>query len=43
VSLAKRELLASAVQADLMLDRYEEIKPSLEDVFLRLVGEEGMQ
>jgi len=41
--LAKRELLASAVQADLMLDRYEEIKPSLEDVFLRLVGEEGMQ
>ena len=43
VSLAKRELLASAVQADLILDRYEEIKPSLEDVFLRLVGEEGMQ
>jgi len=43
VGLAKRELLASAVQADLMLDRYEEIKPSLEDVFLRLVGEEGMQ
>jgi len=31
------------VQADLILDRYEEIKPSLEDVFLRLVGEEGMQ
>jgi len=43
VELAKRELLASAVQAGLMLDRYEEIKPSLEDVFLRLVGEEGMQ
>jgi len=43
VGLAKRELLASAVQADLMLDRFEEIKPSLEDVFLRLVGEEGMQ
>jgi len=43
VGLAKRELLASALQADLMLDRYEEIKPSLEDVFLRLVGEEGMQ
>jgi len=43
VGLAKRGLLASAVQADLMLDRYEEIKPSLEDVFLRLVGEEGMQ
>ena len=43
VALAKRELLASAVQANLVLDRYEEIKPSLEDVFLRLVGEEGMQ
>ena len=43
IELAKRELLVSAVQADLMLDRFEEIKPSLEDVFLRLVGEEGMQ
>lgn len=43
VAFAKRELLASAVQAKLVLDRYEEIKPSLEDVFLRLVGEEGLR
>jgi len=35
--------LASAVQAKLVLNRYEEIKPSLEDVFLRLVGEEGLR
>jgi ABC-2 type transport system ATP-binding protein len=40
---AKRGLLASAVQAGLALDRFEEIKPSLEDVFLQLVGEEGPQ
>jgi len=43
VGLAKRKLMASAVQANLALDRYEEIKPSLEDVFLRLVGEEGLR
>jgi ABC-2 type transport system ATP-binding protein len=41
--VAKRELLASAVAAGLLLDRYEEIRPSLEDVFLQLVGEEGLQ
>jgi hypothetical protein len=41
--LAKRELLGSAVRAGLALDRYEEIRPSLEDVFLQLVGEEGLQ
>jgi ABC-2 type transport system ATP-binding protein len=43
IAQAKRKLLASAVQADLALDRYAEIKPSLEDVFLRLVGEEGLR
>jgi len=43
VPKAKQELLASAVQARLVLDRYEEIKPSLEDVFLHLVGEEGLK
>jgi ABC-2 type transport system ATP-binding protein len=37
---AKRGLLASAVQADLAVERFEEIKPSLEDVFLQLVGAE---
>jgi ABC-2 type transport system ATP-binding protein len=41
--VAKRELLALAVAADLVLDRYEEIRPSLEDVFLQLVGAEGLQ
>jgi len=41
--VAKRELLASAVAAKLALDRYEEIRPSLEDVFLQLVGAEGLQ
>jgi hypothetical protein len=43
VMKAKRELLPSAVQAGLTLDRYEELKPSLEDVFLHLVGEEGLK
>jgi ABC-2 type transport system ATP-binding protein len=38
---AQRELLASAVRAGLVLARYEIVKPSLEDVFLRLVGEGG--
>ena len=38
---AQRELLASAVAAGLALDRYEVVRPSLEDVFLRLVEGEG--
>ena len=41
VEIAKRELLASAVQVALVLTRYEMVKPSLEDVFLRLVDEGG--
>ena len=41
VEIAKRELVASAMQAGLILTRYEMVKPSLEDVFLRLVGEGG--
>jgi len=40
VETAKRELLAAVVQAGLVLTRYEMVRPSLEDVFLRLVGEE---
>ncbi len=32
-------LMASAVQAGLLLTRYEVVRPSLEDVFLQLVGE----
>ncbi len=37
---AKRELLASVTQAGLILTRYEIVRPSLEDVFLQLVGQE---
>lgn len=43
MALAKRELLPSLLQAGLVLNRYEELKPSLEDVFLRLVGGEGLK
>jgi ABC-2 type transport system ATP-binding protein len=39
VEKAKRELMASAVGAGLVLTRYEMVRPSLEDVFLRLVGQ----
>jgi ABC-2 type transport system ATP-binding protein len=38
---AKHALLPAAVQAGLVLTRFEMVKPSLEDVFLRLVGEAG--
>ncbi len=41
VQQAKRELMASAVGAGLVLTRYEMVRPSLEDVFLQLVGEGG--
>ena len=40
VQTAQRELLASAVQAGLVIARYELVRPSLEDVFLRLVRAE---
>jgi ABC-2 type transport system ATP-binding protein len=38
---AKQALLTMAVSAGLILNRYEEIRPSLEDVFLKLVGPES--
>jgi len=41
VDKAKRELLPSAIQSGLVLRRYEMVRPSLEDIFLRLVGEGG--
>jgi ABC-2 type transport system ATP-binding protein len=41
IETAKRELLPSAMQAGLVLTRYEMLQPSLEDVFLRLVGQGG--
>ena len=40
VEMAKTELLKSATQAGIVLNKYEVVKPSLEDVFLELVGEE---
>jgi ABC-2 type transport system ATP-binding protein len=42
VQSAKRELLALALNAGLTLNRYEEVRPSLEDVFLQLVGSENV-
>ena len=41
IATAKRELLPSALAAGLVPIRYEMVRPSLEDVFLRLVAEEG--
>jgi ABC-2 type transport system ATP-binding protein len=40
VDVARRALLGQVVEAGLILRRYEIVKPSLEDVFLRLVGQE---
>ena len=42
VQSAKRDLLALAVNSGISLNRYEEVRPSLEDVFLQLVGSEGL-
>jgi ABC-2 type transport system ATP-binding protein len=39
VDMAKKEMLASINQAGLILNRYEVVRSSLEDVFLQLVGE----
>jgi ABC-2 type transport system ATP-binding protein len=41
VATAKQELLPLALQAGLVLRRYEMVRPSLEDVFLQLVDEGG--
>ena len=42
VQSAKHTLLALAVNSGVVLNRYEEVRPSLEDVFLQLVGSEGL-
>lgn len=42
VQAAKRDLLSLAVNTGLTLNRYEEVRPSLEDVFLHLVGTESV-
>lgn len=41
IEIAQSELMASAVQAELVLTRYEMVKPSLEDIFVQLVGQGG--
>jgi ABC-2 type transport system ATP-binding protein len=41
IQKARNELLPLAVQAGISLTRYEEVRPSLEEVFLQLVGSEG--
>ncbi len=40
--IAKQNLLKNAVEAGLVLNRFEEVRPSLEDVFLQLVGTESV-
>ena len=40
VQASKRTLLALAVNSGIVLNRYEVVRPSLEDVFLQLVGAE---
>ena len=40
VERAKKELLTSIIYANLILTRYEIVRPSLEDVFLQLVSQE---
>ena len=41
VGVARRELLGSALDAGLDLNRYEMVRPSLEDVFLKVVESGG--
>jgi ABC-2 type transport system ATP-binding protein len=43
VEAAKSELLRSITQAGLIINRYEVVRPSLEDVFLQLVGQEEVE
>jgi ABC-2 type transport system ATP-binding protein len=40
---AKRELLPSALQAGLVLTRYQVVTPTLEDVFMRLVKPQAQE
>jgi ABC-2 type transport system ATP-binding protein len=43
VTRARKELLASAVAQNVVLRRYEEARPSLEDIFLQLTDKEAAQ
>jgi ABC-2 type transport system ATP-binding protein len=40
IDTGKKELIRSAVQVGIVLNKYEIVRPSLEDVFMQLVGEE---
>ena len=40
VEKAKRELLGSITQQGMFINRYEVVRPSLEDIFLQLVNQE---
>jgi ABC-2 type transport system ATP-binding protein len=40
---ARRELLSLVARSELILSRYEMVRPTLEDVFLRLVNREGVR
>ncbi len=40
VEIAKRELMRSALQNGILLNKYEVVRPSLEDVFLQLIAKE---
>lgn len=43
VEKAKRELLGSITQQGMFINRYEVVRPSLEDIFLQLVNQEEKQ
>jgi len=43
IAVAREELLRSAVKQKVILRRYEETRPSLEDVFIQLVNKEAAQ
>jgi ABC-2 type transport system ATP-binding protein len=43
IARARKEILPSAAAQEVTLRRYEEMRPSLEDVFLQLVGKEAAQ
>ena len=43
LQVAHRALLPHVIQSGLILRRYEVVTPSLEDIFLRLVGQEEIQ
>jgi ABC-2 type transport system ATP-binding protein len=43
IEMGKLELLRSAAQLGIVLNKYEVVRPSLEDIFMHLVGEERVE